>query len=106
MVRCELAPGFSIFRVLTGLLQIGDMERDNHRIALKAVARTMLPYVNAGFTAFDMADHNGSLEKIVGLYRQQKGPKVQVFTKWAPEPGGQTRESVRKTMALSEQRCS
>ncbi|NUQ50590.1 MAG: aldo/keto reductase, partial [Phycisphaerae bacterium] len=48
--RCDLAPGFSIARVLTGLWQVADMERDGHTIDLEATARAMAPYVEAGFS--------------------------------------------------------
>ena len=55
--RCELAPGFSVARVLTGLWQIADMERDGAPLDPLATARAMAPYAEAGLTSFDMADH-------------------------------------------------
>jgi len=99
--RCELAPGFSISRILTGLWQIGDMERDGRRLDPDATAAAMSPYVEAGLTTFDMADHYGSSEIIAGTYRQQTGADVQLLTKWVPQPGAQTRESVRAAVQLS-----
>jgi len=93
--RCELAPGFSISRVLTGLWQIADLERDGRKLDLKATAEAMTPYVQAGFTTFDMADHYGSAEEIVGMFRQTHEQPVQLFTKWVPKPGATTREEVR-----------
>jgi aryl-alcohol dehydrogenase-like predicted oxidoreductase/enamine deaminase RidA (YjgF/YER057c/UK114 family) len=94
--RCELAPGFSISRILTGLWQLGDMERDNHLLDYEATAAAMSPYVDAGLTTFDMADHYGSAEEIVGLFRQQHGSNstVQLLTKWVPKPGIGTQEDV------------
>ena len=59
--RCDLASDFSISRILTGLWQIADMERDGHDLDLKETASTMAPYVEAGFTTFDMADHGISI---------------------------------------------
>jgi aryl-alcohol dehydrogenase-like predicted oxidoreductase/enamine deaminase RidA (YjgF/YER057c/UK114 family) len=91
--RCELAPEFSISRVLTGLWQIADMERDGAVLDLEATAAAMLPYVVAGFTTFDMADHYGSAERIAGLFRY--GKTVELLTKWTPKPGPVTREEVR-----------
>jgi oligopeptide transport system substrate-binding protein len=45
----------------------------------------MAPYVKAGFTTFDMADHYGSAEIIAGRFRQQHDPQaVQLLTKWVP----------------------
>ena len=64
--RTTLAPGLEISRVVTGLWQIADMERDGRTLDLDAAARAMAPYVEAGFTPFDMADHYGSAEVIAG----------------------------------------
>jgi len=95
--RCELAPGFSIARVLTGLWQVADMERDGRTIDLPATARAMAPYVAAGFSTFDMADHYGSAEVVAGIYRAQVAPgaPVQLLTKWVPKPGPVSRADVR-----------
>ncbi len=93
--RCELAPGFSISRVLIGLWQIADMERHGQSLDLKATADAMAPYVEEGFTTFDMADHYGSSEVIAGLYLKRQAPDVQFFTKWVPSPGPSSREEVR-----------
>ena len=57
--RWNLAPDLSISRVLTGLWQIADMEREGRELDLTATARAMGPYVEAGVTTFDMADHYG-----------------------------------------------
>ncbi len=100
--RCDLAPGYSISRVLTGLWQIADMERDDRTVNLGNAARAMQPYVEAGFTTFDMADHYGSAEEIVGVYREQHEPRsVQLLTKWVPRPGPMSREDVRVAVQRS-----
>jgi aryl-alcohol dehydrogenase-like predicted oxidoreductase len=98
--RCELAPGLSIARALTGLWQIADMERDGRVIDLNATARAMAPYVEAGFTTFDMADHYGSAEVVAGKFRASlpDGDGVQLFTKWVPRPGPVTRADVREAV--------
>ena len=94
--RTSLAPGLTMARALTGLWQVADMERDGRTLDLDAAARSMLPYVEAGLTTFDMADHYGSAEDIVGRYRQIAGaPAAQCFTKWVPKPGPVTRDEVR-----------
>ncbi len=82
-------------RVLTGLWQIADMERDGKQLDPNATARAMSPYVAAGLTTFDMADHYGSAEVIAGCYRAQNGDSAQMFTKWVPEPGPPSREGVQ-----------
>ncbi|SVB38038.1 uncharacterized protein METZ01_LOCUS190892, partial [marine metagenome] len=47
--RIELAPDFTISRVLTGLWQIADMERDGSTLDPVASATAMGRYVEAGF---------------------------------------------------------
>jgi aryl-alcohol dehydrogenase-like predicted oxidoreductase/enamine deaminase RidA (YjgF/YER057c/UK114 family) len=94
--RWDLASDLSISRVLTGLWQIADMERDGRELDLSATAKAMGPYVKAGFTTFDMADHYGSAEKIAGIFAQEHGrDSVQLFTKWVPTPGPASRDDVR-----------
>jgi aryl-alcohol dehydrogenase-like predicted oxidoreductase/enamine deaminase RidA (YjgF/YER057c/UK114 family) len=94
--RWNLTPDLSISRVLTGLWQIADMEREGRKLDLAATARAMEPYVQAGFTTFDMADHYGSAEVIAGLFAREHGhDSVQLFTKWVPTPGPASRDDVR-----------
>ena len=109
--RCELAPDLSIARVLTGLWQIADMERGGKTLDPLATARCMQPYVAAGFTTFDMADHYGSAEVIAGTYRAELAgdspagdPGVQLLTKWVPEPGPVTHEQVRAAVRRALER--
>ncbi len=99
----ELAPGLRISRVLTGLWQIADMERGGRSLDLDAAARAMTPYVDAGFSTFDMADHYGSAEEIAGLFRQHYAGdrSVQLLTKWVPTPGPASREEVRAAVQRS-----
>ena len=100
--RCELAPGFSISRVLTGLWQVADMERGGTKLDATAAALEMAPYVDAGLTTFDMADHYGSAEEIAGVFRHQHSTgEVQLFTKWVPKPGRCSREDVREAVQRS-----
>lgn len=97
--RRDIAPGLSISRVLTGLWQMADQERDGRTIDLGRAAASMQPYVDAGLTTFDMADHYGSSELVAGLYREQAPPgAVQCFTKWVPTPGPVTRAEVREAV--------
>lgn len=94
--RFTLAPDLEISRVVTGLWQIADMERDGRTLDLAATAESMTPYVDAGFTTFDMADHYGSAELIAGLYRSaHAGIPTQLLTKWVPKPGPVSRDDVR-----------
>ncbi len=100
--RCELAPGYSISRVLTGLWQIADMERGGTTVDAEAAAAAMVPYVDSGLTTFDMADHYGSAEEIAGAYVREYGQgSAQFLTKWVPRPGRCTKEDVRAAVERS-----
>jgi aryl-alcohol dehydrogenase-like predicted oxidoreductase/enamine deaminase RidA (YjgF/YER057c/UK114 family) len=99
----ELAPDLRISRIVTGLWQISDMERDQQSLDLESTARSMKAYTAAGLTTFDMADHYGSAEEIAGIFthRYTGGDDVQMLTKWVPEPGGSSRETVRQAVQRS-----
>jgi len=98
--RCTIAPGLEVSRVLTGLWQVADMERDGNTMDAQAAAAALVPYVHAGLTAFDMADHYGSAELIAGALRSRIGSPggVQLLTKWVPQPGPVTRDDVRSAV--------
>ncbi|TDT43731.1 aryl-alcohol dehydrogenase-like predicted oxidoreductase [Maribacter spongiicola] len=93
----KLAKDLEISRVVTGLWQIADMERHGNTLDPVATAKFMKPYVDAGLTSFDMADHYGSSEIITGTFKNSLADKnsVQLFTKWVPKPGKITRDDVR-----------
>jgi len=102
----DLAPDLRISRVVTGLWQIADMERDRQSLDLDRAAQSMKAYTDAGLTSFDMADHYGSAEEIAGIFtrRYARVDDVQVFTKWVPEPGGSSRETVRQAVQRALER--
>lgn len=100
--RWPLAPDLSISRVLIGLWQIADMERGGEAVDLVETTTAMEPYVDAGFTTFDMADHYGSAELIAGaLMRRRNTDSVQLLTKWVPKPGPTSRADVRAAVELA-----
>lgn len=97
--RYELAPGLTISRVLTGLWQLADMERDGRVLDLERTAEAMVPYYQAGLTTFDMADHYGAAETVSGIFRRKHpDADVQFLTKWVPAPGKLTRADVRQAV--------
>ena len=103
--RVELAPGLNISRVVTGLWQVADIERRVGELELSLVAAAMRPYIQAGLTTFDAADHYGSAELIVGEYRRPPGERsVEGLTKWVPKPGPLTREQVSRAVDLAASR--
>ena len=95
-----LAPDLEVSKIITGLWQIADMERHGQTLDPVATAQYMAPYVSAGLTTFDMADHYGSSEIITGTFKNQHpmGQRAQLFTKWVPEPGKTTKTDVRKAV--------
>jgi aryl-alcohol dehydrogenase-like predicted oxidoreductase/enamine deaminase RidA (YjgF/YER057c/UK114 family) len=94
----ELAPGLDISRVVTGLWQVADMEKDGAPLDIERAADHLDAYAEDGFTSFDMADHYGSAELIAGamLKRHRGARRPLAFTKWCPEPGPMTPEIVRR----------
>lgn len=101
--RVLLAPDLEVSRVLTGLWQVADMEKGGDALDPDSAAGALVPYVEAGFTSFDMADHYGSAELIAGALRARSAG-VQLLTKWVPQPGPVTREDVRAAVQLSLER--
>jgi aryl-alcohol dehydrogenase-like predicted oxidoreductase len=104
MQHTKLSSSLTISKVVTGLWQIADMERQG-RLELNPLAEAMTAYVNAGLTSFDMADHYGSAEDVAGLYRKHYGSSnVQMMTKWVPQPGAITKDDVRTALETSLKR--
>jgi len=95
--KTTLAPGLEISRIITGLWQIADMEKDGKTLDPHQTAPHMQAYLDQDFTTFDMADHYGSSEIIAGTFKQGLNDKtsVQLFTKWVPKPGKISRKDVR-----------
>jgi aryl-alcohol dehydrogenase-like predicted oxidoreductase/enamine deaminase RidA (YjgF/YER057c/UK114 family) len=96
--RIALTPELSISRIVCGLWQVADMEKDGSTIDPEKGADALQAYARQGFDTFDMADHYGSAEIITGrlLSRYTQGSKPVAFTKWCPEPGPMTRDVVRR----------
>jgi aryl-alcohol dehydrogenase-like predicted oxidoreductase/enamine deaminase RidA (YjgF/YER057c/UK114 family) len=102
--RYSFASGLQISRLVTGLWQVADMERDGRALDIDKAAADLELYARAGYDTFDMADHYGSAEIIAGRCQQRLAgaglkPAV-ILTKWVPEPGPMTAEVVR--VALTE----
>lgn len=94
--RFRLAPGLDISRLVSGLWQVADLEKDGSTLDPVDAADRLAAYADAGFDSFDMADHYGSAELITGELLSRPGrDQVRAFTKWCPEPGPMTPEVVR-----------
>lgn len=95
-----LSPSLTIPKVVIGLWQIADMERNDQTLDVPKTASYMEEYLKAGFYAFDMADHYGSSEIIAGFFKnnQTNGKTPLLFTKWVPKPGPIDKVTVRKAI--------
>ena len=104
--KIELAEDLKISRIVTGLWQIADMERDGKTLDPIATSKHMQAYMDAGLTSFDMADHYGSSEIIAGTFKNSLEDKnsIQLFTKWVPKPGKISREDVHNAVNIALER--
>lgn len=98
--RVSIAPGLDVPRVLTGLWQIADLERDGNTIDMDLAADALVNYADAGFDGFDMADHYGSAELIAARAKQKLiardgETQARFFTKWCPQVSQCTPSAVR-----------
>ncbi|MDJ0630042.1 MAG: aldo/keto reductase [Rhodobacter sp.] len=94
--RLRLSDRLEMSRILTGLWQVADIEKDGETIDAATGAAWLADYADRGFDTFDMADHYGSAEIMAGrLLARSDAPKPLAFTKWCPAPGPMTPEVVR-----------
>ncbi len=86
--RVELAPGYSISRVITGCWQLA-ADHGATSDGLDAWAERWARSVEAGFTTFDCADIYTGVEELLGefLQRLPAPDRVQVHTKYVPDRG-------------------
>ena len=102
----RLSSTLEVPRLIIGLWQIADMERKNPNLDLNQAASAMKPYIQEGFTTFDMADHYGSSEIIAGIGKNNASAidQIKLLTKWVPKPGPIDRATVREAITLSLKR--
>jgi aryl-alcohol dehydrogenase-like predicted oxidoreductase/enamine deaminase RidA (YjgF/YER057c/UK114 family) len=98
--RITLAEGLDLPRLLTGLWQVADIERDGSPLDREAGADALVAYADAGFDGFDMADHYGTAELIAGRARQKLLARdgttsMRCLTKWCPEPHQHNAQAIR-----------
>ncbi len=104
-----LAPGLTVCRTLTGMWQVSGA---HGAIDPAAALQAMLAYHDAGLTTWDLADHYGPAEDLIGAFRKtvaaQRGEadlaRVQALTKWVPRPGLVSRAEVAAAIDRSRRR--
>jgi aryl-alcohol dehydrogenase-like predicted oxidoreductase len=107
--RCQFTPDMTICRVLNGMWQVSGA---HGRIDPERAVAEMFDYHAAGFTTWDLADHYGPAEDLIGEYRRRFAARfgaarlaeIQAFTKWVPRPGAMTRRVVEDAIGRSLKR--
>ncbi|KAH7024816.1 NADP-dependent oxidoreductase domain-containing protein [Microdochium trichocladiopsis] len=88
MERTTIAGDIEIPRMINGLWQLADMKVD-----IPNAAKAMDSLIASGLSCFDMADHYGDAELVIGKYngRPAVDPRsITAFTKWCPQENGIT----------------
>jgi len=103
-----LRDGLRIRRVVTGLWQMADQERDGKAFDLDAAAEALAVYAREGFDTWDMADHYGSAEIVAGrasrLLTQAGETAPVIMTKYCPAPGVMDIGTVRQGVETALER--
>ncbi|KAF5674952.1 endoribonuclease l-psp [Fusarium heterosporum] len=95
----------TIPRMINGLWQLAGGHDENVNIA--DASSGMDPLINAGLTCFDMADHYGEAELVVGHHNTHSGLSLTAFTKWCPpENGIKTFENAEAAIDLAFSRLN
>ncbi len=99
----------SICRSLNGMWQVSGA---HGAIDPARAVEAMFAYHDAGFTTWDLADHYGPAEDLIGNFRrgfaarhgEERLSEIQAFTKWVPYPGAMTRPVVEQAIGVSLRR--
>ena len=97
-MRAELAPGYSISRVIKGGWQLAE---GHSVVPERARAHAdMAAFVEAGITTFDCADIYTGVEELIGSFVPRVGAAVQVHTKYVPDLAGLATVDLAGTRAI------
>jgi aryl-alcohol dehydrogenase-like predicted oxidoreductase len=109
--QLDLTQDMSICRLVNGMWQVSGA---HGRIDLARALRNMFDYFDAGLTTWDLADHYGPAEDLIGMFRRELLSKrgrdtlvrVRAFTKWVPQPMRMTHRVVDQAINRSLQRMN
>ncbi|KAL5340189.1 NADP-dependent oxidoreductase domain-containing protein [Aspergillus crustosus] len=73
-------------RMISGLWQLAGGHDEN--LNIETAAQAMNSLINAGLDCFDMADHYGDAELVMGKFRETSQKNMTAFTKWCPPENG------------------
>jgi aryl-alcohol dehydrogenase-like predicted oxidoreductase len=104
--RFPFTADLTICRILNGMWQVSG---GHGAIDPARAVDEMFAYHDAGFTTWDLADHYGPAEDLIGNFRRlfaarhgtQRLAEIQAFTKWVPHPGRMTRRIVENAIGVS-----
>jgi aryl-alcohol dehydrogenase-like predicted oxidoreductase len=103
--RYELAPGYSVSRLINGVWQLAT-DHQRRAVDRKAAVRDLSRLVDAGLTTFDCADIYLGVEELLGellqAYRTDRGrvADIQIHTKFVPDRSMLTRITRRNVEAI------
>jgi aryl-alcohol dehydrogenase-like predicted oxidoreductase len=107
--RLRFTADLNICRILNGMWQVSGA---HGAIDPDRAVEAMSTYHDAGFTSWDLADHYGPAEDLIGEFRRrfatsrgaERLAEIQAFTKWVPYPGRMTRRAVEDAVGVSRRR--
>ena len=107
--RFQFSPELQICRILNGMWQVSG---GHGHIDPDTAVEGMFPYLDSGFTTWDLADHYGPAEDFIGEFRRRLSARrppgavagIQAFTKWVPNPGPMDRNLVAENINRSLRR--
>jgi aryl-alcohol dehydrogenase-like predicted oxidoreductase len=107
--RLQFTADLNICRILNGMWQVSGA---HGAIDPARAVEAMFAYHDAGFTSWDLADHYGPAEDLIGQFRRrfatsrgaERLAEIQAFTKWVPYPGRMTRRAVEDAVGVSRRR--
>jgi aryl-alcohol dehydrogenase-like predicted oxidoreductase len=107
--RFRFTADLNICRILNGMWQVSGA---HGAIDPARAVEAMFTYHDAGFTSWDLADHYGPAEDLIGEFRRRLATnrgaeqlaEIQAFTKWVPYPGRMTRRAVEDAVGVSRRR--
>lgn len=107
--RFRFTADLNICRMLNGMWQVSGA---HGAIDPARAVEEMFTYHDAGFTSWDLADHYGPAEDLIGEFRRrfttsrgaERLAEIQAFTKWVPYPGRMTRRAVEDAVGVSRRR--
>jgi aryl-alcohol dehydrogenase-like predicted oxidoreductase len=105
----QFTPDLKICRLLNGMWQVSGAHGP---INLNQAAPAMVEYHDAGYYTWDLADHYGPAEDLIGAFRRyliaNRGidsvEGIQTFTKWVPQPGRMTHMAAESAVEVSLRR--